>query len=165
MLLVGVLVVGKVRGGKFCCTISKAKKTPERGALNPADTPAAAPAERRSRFRLTRAAVHTCSSTLDCEDDDDDPKSIDGGIHNRAMDMPTSTLGPSGPRLAPLPKVRMAAKGLRINRPACSNRVSDCVLREHWSISWTEPRKPGAKSPRAATRLTPTPPTAGKSHQ
>jgi hypothetical protein len=115
-----------LRGGRDCCRISNEKKTPANGALNPADTPAEAPADNNNRFRCIRATV---SASVSVRADKED------GIQIRLTAMPTSTDGPSGPKEFPVPNVKMAAKGFRNNRAPLAKRSSDSVLSEIASTS------------------------------
>lgn len=80
MLLFGVLTL----------TISRAKKIPAMGALNPAATPPAAPAPSNI----------LCRSTERLDKDDT----------QREEATPSSTAGPSGPSEFPVPSVATAAK-------------------------------------------------------
>lgn len=70
----------------FCSTVSTAKNTPATGALNPAATPAPAPAA----IRLVRWR---------CFERSMEPKPV-------AVDLPMSTEGPSGPSDAPAQAVK-----------------------------------------------------------
>lgn len=151
--------------GRFFCKISKAKKTPEIRALNPAETPVSAPAHNSSQFRLKIDAASTPFSFRR------NPKGF-LDMHKRLKDIPTLTLGPSSPRLHPVPNVNMAAsvfctnfKLFRESTPLiydfdCCNAIDKYLE----SISFIDPRSPGGKSPNDASQLTPRPPMAGINH-
>ena len=70
------------------------------GALNPAATPAPAPAASRATS-LLGGSFKTAPTP-------------------RATDLPNSTLGPSGPKGAPLPKVTAAARALAMGLPTAA---------------------------------------------
>ena len=84
---------------KAACTISNTKNTADIGALNPADTPAAAPHDKINFCSVFDKSNFSLMSSV--------PKMT------RDVDIPTSTAGPSGPSEQPVPRVAYITNGMR----------------------------------------------------
>ena len=147
-----------VVAGRFLWITSKAKNTPDKGALNPLDTPAAAPHAKYSRFLRTRAAVFTTSSSVtrsNC--------SGHASVPNLLTAMPISTPGPSGPREQPVPSVNIAAQAFRKESPSSKSFDFWFIFIASRSTSLTTPLTPGGNSPSPTYARTDTaiPPSTG----
>mmetsp|Transcript_15734 Transcript_15734/g.26536 ORF Transcript_15734/g.26536 Transcript_15734/m.26536 type:complete len:251 (-) Transcript_15734:353-1105(-) len=170
---------GKSIGTSEFCTISNAKKTPLNGALKPADTPAAAPQANSSRslatFLFTRC-ISLSSISSKVPNTRETFPNILLFINRRLKLIPASTEGPSGPRLLPVPNVRVAATALREKRAKSlrsdagvrfthasnsSGGIAFVALIESKSTSLTVSRNPGGMSPIVSNNPTRIPPNAG----